>query len=219
MKQQHDSADWSILHSPEDMQQLSNLGHRIEGSLLLIVAVIALLQAAGFLKFKQLWPLIIIIAGVFLTSFLLLHHGVKNFKLVWNLIMADAQQRQHLVMAGLLIIAGASELMFRAYNISWLRFVWPIALGVIGIMFLIHEQHGSDDAVAWAQTIHKYLGILLLLVSLAVVANILFGERYHSLRFIWPILLILTSIFLFAYKEPEGAYQDNAPSHGTHSDH
>ena len=198
------------------MQQLSNLGHKVEGALLLMVAVVALFQAAGMLKRKPLWPIIIIVAGVFLTGFLLLHHGVQNFKLVWNLITFYAQQLQHLVMAALLIIAGSGELIFRATNVRWLQFVWPIVLCIIGIMFLIHEQHGSSDAVEWAQKIHKYLGVLLVFVSLSIVANILIGERYRWLAFLWPILLAIASIFLFLYKEPQGAYQNNAPNHDAH---
>lgn len=214
--QEHNRADWSVLHSPEEMRQLSNFGHRVEGALLLIIALIALLQVVDFIRFRQLWPGVVVIAGLFLMGFLLLHHGLENFKLVWNLIMNDAQQRQHLIMAALLVVAGSSELVFRAYNISWLQFVWPIVLGIIGFMFLIHEQHGSSEAVEWAQRIHKYLGILLLFVSASIVANILIGDRYHWLRFVWPVLLMVTSIFLFVYKEPEGSFQHTHSNHGSH---
>jgi hypothetical protein len=195
------------------MQQLSNFGHKVEGGLLLIVAIIAGLQAAGFIRMKQLWPSVIVVAGLFLIGFLLLHHGLQKLPLVWKLIMADPQQRQHLTMAGLLVLAGTCELLFRAYNIGWLKFVWPFVLCLIGLMFLIHEQHGSSDAVDWAQRIHRSLGILLILVSLSIVTNIFVGERYRWLPFVWPVLLIITSIFLFAYKEPHGAYEKDPANH------
>ncbi len=215
MQHQHDAPDWSVLHSAAEMQQLSNLGHKVEGALLLMVAVIAGLQAVGFLKMKQLWPSVIVVAGLFLIGFLLLHHGTEKFQLVWKLLISDPQQRQHLTMAGLLVIAGVSELIFRGYHVNWLRFVWPLVLCLVGLMFLTHEQHGSSEAVDWAQRIHRYLGALLIVVSISILANIFFGERYKWLPFVWPVLLVITSIFLFAYNEPEGAYEKSS-NHSTH---
>jgi len=47
--------DWSALHTPEEMERLSNIGHWIEGSLLATVAIIALLNALGFIKGQLIW--------------------------------------------------------------------------------------------------------------------------------------------------------------------
>lgn len=211
MSPQHDTPDWSILHSVEEMKRLSNLGHRIEGILLATVAVIALCEAGGLLKSKYIWPSIVMVAGLFLVGFLLLHHGLQNFKLVWSLISKDAQQRQHLIMAILLIVASAAQIISARYDIKWLGYVWPVVLGIIGAMFLIHEQHGSSEAVQWAQTIHKYLGVLLLIVA-ALIAVSLFYANIRWLLYAWPIALLVASVFLFIYKEPEGAY-DNQMNH------
>lgn len=203
---QHQVPDWSVLHSVEEMQRLSNLGHRIEGVLLIIVALIALGEAAGIVKKKLLWPSVLVVAGLFLIGFLLLHHGLTQLKLVWNLITSDPQQRQHLVMAVLLTIAGGSEIVYRTKGYNIFRYVWPVIICAIGIMFLLHEQHGSSAAVEWAQTIHKYLGLLMILVAIFIVVGIVLEKKYRWTRYAWPLLLMATSIFLFIYKEPRGAY-------------
>lgn len=121
--EKHQRADWSLLHSVEEMQRLSNLGHRIEGILLMLVALIALGETIGIIRQRLLLPSLIVVAGLFLAGFLLLHHGFDKFKLVWNLILSDAQQLQHLIMASLLVLAGVSELVFRKRNIFVLQFV------------------------------------------------------------------------------------------------
>ena len=66
---QHQVSDWSVLHSVEEMQRLSNLGHRIEGILLITVALIALGETAGIVKKKFLWPAVLVVAGLFLIGF------------------------------------------------------------------------------------------------------------------------------------------------------
>ena len=206
--EEHQSADWSVFHTAEEMQRLSDLGHRIEGILLAAVALIALCEATGVLKNRYVWPSLIVIAGLFLIGFLLLHHGLENFKLVLKLILSDGQQRQHLLMAALLTLAGISEIFFRAKGIGVLQYVWPVAIGIIGLMFLIHEQHGSSEAVEWATKIHRYLGILLVLVAACIFLNIFLSPGKAWLGYLWPVLLLMTSVFLFIYKEPKGAYQD-----------
>jgi hypothetical protein len=206
-------ADWSLLHTVEEMQRLSNIGHRVEGVLLLTVALIALGEASGIIRAKLLWPGLIVVSGLFLFGFLLLHHGLDKLKLVWTLILKDPQQSQHLIMAGLLIFAGISEIIFRKHGFTALQFVWPLVVFTIGVMFLIHEQHGSSDAVESARRIHKYLGVLMIFVAILILLNSLLAEKYKWIKFGWPILLIVTSIFLFIYKEPEGAFNKENPRH------
>lgn len=145
-------------------------------------------------------------AGLFLVAFLLLHHGLQNFKLVWSLISKDAQQKQHLIMAILLIVASAAQIISIKFDLKLLGYAWPIALGAIGVMFLVHEQHGSSQAVQWAQTIHKYLGILLLIVAALIAVTLLYADKFKWLLYAWPIALLVASVFLFIYREPKGAY-------------
>lgn len=203
--------DLSALHTPEEMQKLSHIGHWVEGGLLATVAVIALLEALGFLRVQLIWQSVILVAGIFLIFFLLLHHGFDKLKLVWNLISKDAQQRQHLLMAFLLCVAGLSEIISKKYNVYILSYVWPVSLLIIGIMFLIHEQHGTAEAVKRAQTIHTFLGILLMLTFIIAIIGLL--TKYRWTLFTWPALLLLISILLLVYKEPEGAYHQSHTAH------
>lgn len=204
---EHQTPNRSALHSPEEMQRLSDVGHQIEGALLATVALIAIGEATGVIKTKYIWPGFIVAAGLFLIGFLLLHHGLQQLRLVWNLILSDEQQRQHLIMATLLTLAGISEIFFRAKGITFLNYIWPLVIAIIGIMFLTHEQHGSSEAVEWATKIHRYLGILLVVVAIFIFLQIVFAKRIAWLAFVWPVLLMIASIFLFIYKEPKGAYQ------------
>lgn len=203
---QHHMPDWSKLHTPEEMQQLSNLGHWIEGALLAMVAILAFLEYRGIIKNKFMWPSLILIAGIFLPAFMLLHHGVDKINLVWQLTISDPQQRQHLIMAGLLFFAGLSEIIARNKNVSLLYYAWPVVLSIIGIMFLIHPQHGTSEAVQLAQKIHILLGIMLFLAAIFKVI-VLLSER-HSLSIVWIVMLFITAALLLLYKEPKGAYKN-----------
>ena len=199
--------DWSFLHTPEEMRNLSNLGHLIEGALLLLVAFFAILEAFGFKKIKFIWPSLLLIVGTFLISFLLFQHGLDKVKLIGTLLWKDAQQREHLIMSILFIAAGLSQILSVNYKISYLSYVWPLSLLIIGTMLLIHEQHGSAQAVQRAETIHTYVGILLILDAIFVILSIKFSIRYTWLPYVWPALLLVISILLMIYREPEGAYQ------------
>lgn len=205
--------DWSVLHTPEEMQKLSNIGHWMEGGLLAIVAIIALFDALGFVKWQLVWQSLLFEAGIFLISYLLLHHGMNKMNLVWTLIWKDAQQRQHLSMAFLLCLAGVSGIIAKKYNISLLLYVWPIALAIIGVLFLVHEQHGTSEAIRRAQTIHTYLGISLILTSIVLTIGLVTGNKYRWAAYIWPELLLITSILLLSYREPKGAYHEMGSHH------
>lgn len=148
---QHQVPDWSVLNSCRRNAALVKSWSQDGRVPLIIVALIPLGEADGIVKKKLLWPAVLVVAGLFLIGFLLLHHCLTQLKFVWNLITSDPQQRQHVVMAALLTIAGASELVYRTKGYNIFRYVWPVIICPIGIMFLIHEQHGSSAAVEWAQ--------------------------------------------------------------------
>jgi len=204
----HQNVDWSALHTVEEMRQLSNLGHWTEGGLFGLIGVIALLQTFGIIKSSlALWQSFILVAGLFLISYLLLHHGIGKVPLVWSLVIKDPQQRQHLLIALLLCIAGFAQILSKVKLIPSLHYGWPLALFLIGVLFLVHEQHGTSEAVDWAQRIHRYLGVLLILVSVAFTLDSLFADRCRWLMYTWPSLLIITAVLLLLYREPHGAYE------------
>ncbi|MDQ3098139.1 MAG: hypothetical protein M3Q44_00120 [bacterium] len=115
-------------------------------------------------------------------------------------------------MAALLLLASTVELLIRSGRVKGIvwSFVWPVTLTVIGILFIIHPQHGTGEAVEQATRIHQYLGTALITSGILRALNILFS-RYKLLAYGWIIMLAISAFLLAAYKEPEGAYEINTP--------
>ena len=198
------------LHTPEEFRYLSSLGHWIAGYIFLGVAIVALVQALGFLKSqKYLWPLLVTIAGLIFIPFNMLHHGLNELPLVWKVIELDPQQRQHFIIFNLLFVAGIIELLLSIGKIKsklW-RFVWPGVMLIIGLLFLTHPQHGSAQAIAYSKPFHTILGTTLLLTGVLKAAEVLWFVKYKLITYGWIIFLFIASIMLIIYNEPEGAYK------------
>jgi hypothetical protein len=215
-------------HTPDEMQQISNLAHWVEGAVLALAALIALAQAAGYLggpRARYLWPGVVLTAGIFLLGYLLIpHHGLGLTREQWAFVFGDPQQRQHVVLAALAVLGGAAELAYRAGRLDgwgW-QLAWPLAAAVIGGMFALHTQHGVHEAVARAVLMHRVLGSLLIATGVLRVAELLWVPRASWLAFAWGLTLLAAAALLVLYREPEGAYRDAAPGdgsaeHGTHS--
>ena len=94
------------LQTPEELQWVSNLAHWIEGGMFATVAVIAFLQALGYARshgVQYLWPALVLAAGVFLPAYILLQRGLSGIGITWSLVISDPQQREHFLMALLLV--------------------------------------------------------------------------------------------------------------------
>jgi hypothetical protein len=202
--------------TPEQLQFISNIGHMIEGVLFAFVGLIAFVQALGYMKRKgaqYLWPSLIVIAGIFLPTYILLQRGFGQIGISWNLIINDPQQRQHIFMAMLLVIAGAAEIALRAKIVQgrlW-KFVAPGALLVIGITLLFHTQYGTPEAVAESMRKHHYQGASVILVALFRTADILWRPRNKLLAYPWIVFLFVAAALLISYREPWGAYRTQTP--------
>ncbi len=198
------------LHSPEEFRYLTNLGHWIVGYIFLGVAIIALLQALGFLKTqKYLWPSVVVAGGLIFIPYNILHHGIDKLPLVLKVLEVDEQQKQHFIMFNLLFVAGITELLLALGKMrsSFWYFLWPTVMFIIGYMFLTHPQHGTAQALAYTKPFHTVLGAVILLTGLLKIAEILWSTKYKVIKFGWIIFLFITSIMLIIYNEPEGAYQ------------
>lgn len=200
------------LHTPNEMRSISDLAHSIEGAILGLAALVALVQATGQRGSggaRLIWPGLILTAGIALLGYLLLpHHGLDRARAQWTFIFRDPQQRQHLVLAFLATVGGATELLYRMgrlRGVIWL-FVWPAAVAVVGLMFAAHTQHGTEEAVARAVLIHRLLGILLIATGVFKAAETLWVARARWLAFPWTITLLAAAALLVLYREPEGAY-------------
>lgn len=193
-------------HSPEDRRRLSNLGHLVEGLLLAAVAILAFLGGAGIAAWgSAVWPMLILVAGLLLLLFIYLPHPPSDWRAIWR----DAQQRQHTLMAAAIAAAGAAELL-RGSGPLW-AYVWPAALLLIGVMFLVHEQHGTSAAAAKAVRLHRILGATIIIAGLLRAGDIVSGAGVLAL--LWPLALLAGALQLLIYREPPGAYESTHAGH------
>lgn len=206
--------------TPEHLRDSSNLAHALEGTLLFAAAAVAAAQAFGKLRGgrrEYLWPLLLISAGVFLLLYLPTHHGLDAIPAILSYTMSDAQQRQHFLLAAMALAGGLGALLARREELrgqvrSWRSLLFPLALVMIGLVFLLHPQHGTSEAVVRARTLHVVIGALFMASG---TAHALSTRRPVSrpLALLWPTLLGATAVALMLYREPPGAYEM-----GTHQD-
>ena len=199
-------------HTPEEMILFSNLAHWFEGGLLLVVVAVALLQAFGVLKIKTaqiIWSIFVFMAGSFLVPYMLMHHGLDRIDDTWRFIIGDPQQLQHLIMGVLLMLGGLVELFIalNAFREKIWKYVFPAVLAVIGVMFIIHNQHGTAAAIHQSVVYHRYLGSALILTGALKALESSFREKYGWIVYPWIIAMFVTAIMLITYREPKGAYQ------------
>jgi hypothetical protein len=191
-------------------RRLSNVGHWVEGGLFLLLGALALLQTTGTISggARYAAPVLLVAAGAFLPIFLLGHghnHGGGDHR---KQLLADPQQRQHLVMAGLLFVSGLTELALAAgwVSIAGLAYVWPASLVIIGVMFMLHTQHGDHAAMAKAIRFHRILGTAIALAGITRGVQIATRTFDGPLAYASPLLLLVVAALLVTYREPEGAY-------------
>ena len=154
-------------------------------------------------------------AGAGLLLYLVIpHHGLDKARLQWSFVFGDPQQRQHVIIAMLILVAGVFEILGRAGRLrgrSWML-AWPAAVAVVGILFLVHQQHGTSEAVARAMRVHRYLGTTLVLVGLLAGFDSLRARRGGALGVGWALGLLVAAVLLIIYREPEGAYHGSMGS-------
>lgn len=186
-------------------RKLSNIGHWAEGGLFAALGILVLLQASGTLSRNGRFaiPVLLLAAGAFLPIFLFGHgHGTPGHA---KEVAADSQQRQHLVMAALLFVSGFAQLALSAGWVTTmaLAYVWPGALAIIGVMFMLHTQHGDHAAMQKAIRFHRLLGTILVLSGVAYVVALHQGRAFAHVH---GALLLVVAALLITYREPEGAY-------------
>lgn len=192
----------------------SNFAHWFEGGLLGVIVITAILQVAGYLKFRTaqlIWSILILIAGSFLVPYMLLHHGLDRVDETWQFLMTDPQQLQHFLMGILLMVAGLSELLsvLNVLRSKLWQFIFPAALPVIGTLFMIHSRHGTAEAIHESLVFHRYLGTALILSGVAKAVVVIWGDRYKKIAYIWIFFMLITAGLLVTYREPNGAYNVN----------
>jgi hypothetical protein len=196
------------------MRRWSNWGHWAEGVLLAAVGVLAWLEAAGALTGigTYSWAVLLVVAGV-LLPLVIFGHGHEAYEefsgreAIWS----DPQQRQHLVMAAVLVVSGVSEIIARNAGVAWLAYVWPLGLMAVGLLFMVHTQHGTSAAARRAILVHRVLGASIVLAGIARVVQLALGESRGLWAYAWVVILLAVALQLLVYREPVGAYE---PEHG-----
>lgn len=208
------------LHTAEEMQRISNLAHVVEGAVIGVAALMMILEAKDLLRgtgAPYAWPVLLFAAGIFLLAYLLLpHHGTELARTQWRWVFGDPQQRQHLLLSGLIAVGAGSELAARAGGAAspaW-RFVWPLTTAIIGLVFLVHTQHGTDAAVARATAIHRALGSVLIIAAALRASSVWTTTRRRPLELSSGVALLVAAILLIIYREPPGAYSGDGEPHG-----
>ena len=189
-------------HTLAERRKLSNLGHWLEGGVLGVTAALALLDALKpELRWPgRWWPRAAAASGLGLGGWLLAasgHHGGPRLY-----FRHEHQDRQHLQMAALLAAGGALE----ASDTGKLGdFGWAAGLAGVGALFLSHEQHGSGEARAEAERVHRSLGTSLIATGAAKAADA--ARLPGPWRFVWPLLALDVAGRLLRYREPDGAFE------------
>ena len=192
-------------------RRLSNIAHWIEGALLGLLAILALLEALGVISgvARYVRPRVLLAAGTSLPWFVLGHDHVELGHA--RKILKDPQQRQHLAMSMLLFGAGIAELVATAGWLGAAAYEWPLVLAAIGVMFTVHTQHGDHTAMSAAVRFHRVLGGIMVVTSVASVIELAAGAPAVTSA----AMLLAVAGLLVAYREPSGAYQVGQ-THGAH---
>jgi hypothetical protein len=193
-------------HTAQQMRQLSNIAHVIEGGIITSAASLALRDAFSDDGARGRLPMNLLAgAGAVLGAGLVsgsFHHGGPAV-----FFQADAQQRQHLEMAALMMGSGLAG---RAGTLGVV--VGEAATARIGDMFLTHPQHGRGSAADIAKRKHARLGKSFIAAAGVGVFGELLQQRW--LRALSAAVLLGAGLQLLTYKEPEQAYEE-----GPGSDH
>ncbi len=132
---------------------------------------------------------------------------LHDMPMIWAHCWSAYQQRQHVVMAVVLVVSGVAEMVAQSANVQWLGLVWPAGLAVIGVMFMVHTQHGTSLAARRAVFGHRILGVSLVAAAIARAAQVILEESSGLWAYLWVIILLLVAIQLIVYREPTGAYE------------
>lgn len=206
------------LHTPEEITAISNAAHVAEGVVLLVFAAIIIGQGFGYLqkaRQRYLVPYLALFASLLLVGFLFFDH-LHELPQAWQWITTDMQQQQHLMIAVVLGIASIAALIGMKLKQKWLEFSLPLAFAVIGVIFIIHPQHGTDEEAARALLIHRVAGTSLIFAGLTQAIGLLRTQWRKWLAVATGIFLILSAVLFMGYREPAVSHEEmNHESNGS----
>ncbi len=169
--------------------------HQIAGAGLAAFALLLLAKAIGLVSGdwpRYILPVSLLVLGLFLVLDPIVFHG-GDF---------GAEGTQHQIQGGLMIAVAAVELARarkRLTHRAWGALL-PIAIIAVGVMFMLHSQHGGGDMLLQI-TQHRILGATLILTGLVQAIDSLALARGNWAAAGWPLLVLAVSLQLFLYVE------------------
>ena len=144
--EQHPAVDAAAL-PPDPDKAASELNHHIAGLMLIAIGIMVICgHRYKKLAFVQrLWPLLFILAGVFLAAWSDREIWPRG-DLSWAWLLHDTEARQHKIYALLLIAIGVVEYLRSRAKLSqrWAPWAFPV-LAIFGGVFLFFHDHGGTE--------------------------------------------------------------------------
>ncbi len=188
--------------------------HKLAGALIVIFVAVALSKEMG--RWRGAWqqyilPVGAMSVGLFLVLDPIVFHG-GDF---------GAEGRQHQLQGGLFLAVGAIELARCRGKLKRRAFgaVLPLAIVVVGMLFIVHTQHGGGD-MALQMVQHRILGTTLILTGVVKGLDGLGSAKGNWAAVGWLLLLLAVALQLFLYVEGVNeAHGGSAPKDRAHGAH
>ena len=147
------------------------------GSILGLVAIIALMELPGFFQGALLyfWPSLLLLSTLLLFLEVIRREGL----LIWHYLLSEGGKA-----TGLLAIAGLAELGSLVFDLTVLKMIWPLAL-----LYLARKFHAGAGR-------ERLVGGSLMLASAARFIAIASGIYKGTVGFAWIALLMFASFLL-----------------------
>lgn len=143
----------SALADPD--KAASEMNHHIAGLILILIGTMVICghryKKVAFLQ--RLWPLLFIVAGVFLAVWSDREIWPRgDLSWIW-LLQHDAEARQHKIYAILLIAIGTVEYLRARGRLSrkWAPWAFPVLAIFGGVFLFFHDHGGSHDSIGNGQ--------------------------------------------------------------------
>lgn len=150
----------------------SEFNHHLVGYALIGMGllVIAGKSAGRFQWLRYVWPLLFIVAGIFLAAWSDAEIWPRgNLNWLW-LIHHDAEARQHKIYAGLLILMGIVEYLRARRKLSYFLATWAFPLlALSGVVLLFFHDHSGGSGASSPEA-SKYVVSWLATATTAQVA-------------------------------------------------
>jgi hypothetical protein len=187
------------------------LVHKLFSVALLAVVLPALLHAMEVIHGR--WPSYLIPAALLLVGGMLildpvLFHG-GDF---------GAEGFQHQVQGVALAAAGVVESLRARGTLRGRSFAFllPLIVIAVGVLFVVHSQHGSGAGAACQLVQHRFLGTTVIGAGLVKLAAAAGRTRGNWADVGWLLLLVLTAVQLALYSESIASPPNSTPAAHAH---